>query len=120
VAPFDARARGADRVRFTLTNPPASGLLPQIVQLTSATCKTPPECLMAFSRVEEVFAPGMVIVPLTDYTQADGEHPGATFDLGLIVGLQFYVPTLPSLQVAYDFCLDDLAFLDAAGREVRP
>jgi hypothetical protein len=118
VGPFDARGRGADRVRFTLTNPPASGLVPQIIQLTSASCRTVPDCLTGFSRVEEVFDPGTVTVPLADYTQAD--TPGATLDTGLIFGLQFYVPTLPSLQLPYDFCLDDLAFLDAAGREVRP
>jgi hypothetical protein len=120
VAPFDARALGADRVRFTLSNPPASGLLPQIVQLTSADCKTPPDCLTAFSSAEEIFDPGTFTVPLADYIHPDADRPGTTLDQGLIAALQFYVPTLPSLPVAYDFCLDDLAFVDAAGREVRP
>jgi hypothetical protein len=120
VAPFDARALGADRVRFTLTDPPASGMVPEIVQLTSASCKTVPDCFMSFSRSEAVFDPGTITVPLADYTQADLDHPGTTLDPGLISGLQFYVPTLPGLQLSYDFCLDDIAFIDAAGREVRP
>ena len=120
VAPFDAPALGIKKVRFTVERPPLQGILPQIVQITSADCTQIPDCLTGFSRTAAVTDPGTVTVQLTDFTQPDDSHSNTSLDQTLITGLQFYVPTLPGMAVPYDFCLKDLAFLDAGGKEIKP
>jgi hypothetical protein len=120
VAPFDAPALGVTQVRFTMEGPPLQGVIPQVVQITSADCTQIPDCLTSFSRGAAVIDPGTVTAQLTDFTQPDGSHSNTSLDQTLITGLQFYVPTLPGMAVPYDFCLQELAFLGADGKELRP
>lgn len=120
VAPFDAPALGAKQVRFTVEHPPLQGVLPQVVQITSADCRQIPACLTSFSLGAAVTDPGTVTARLTDYTQSDGTHSNTSLDQTLITSLQFYVPIMPGMAVPYDFCLQDLAFLGADGKEIRP
>jgi hypothetical protein len=119
-APFDAPALGITQVRFKVEGPPRQGVLPQVVQITSADCTQIPDCLTSFSRGAAVTDPGTVTAQLTDFTQPDGTHSNTSLDQTLMTSLQFYVPTLPGMAVPYDFCLQDLAFLGADGREIRP
>ena len=120
VAPFNAPALGIKELRLTLDNPPLAGVLPQATQMQSADCRTIPDCIRSFSLTTGIASPGLVTIPLADFTQADADHPRTTLDQTLITGLQFYVPPLPGMATPYDFCLRDVAFLDAAGREIRP
>lgn len=120
VAPFDASALGVKQVRFTLEGPPLQGVIPQIVQLTSADCTQVPDCLTSFSLATAVVNPGTVTLQLTDFTQPDGTHSNTSVDPTLITSLQFYVQTLPGMAVPYDFCIQDLAFLGADGNELKP
>ncbi len=121
IAPFDAPAFGVSQVRFTVEDPPLQGVLPQVVQITSAACtQISSTCLTSFSLDAAVTDPGTVTAQLTDFTDADGTHSNTSLDQTLITSLQFYVPTLPGMATPYDFCLQDLAFLDADGKELRP
>jgi hypothetical protein len=120
VAPFDAPALGIKQVRFTVESPPLQGILPQAVQITSATCTQIPDCLTTFALGAAVTDPRTVTAQLTDFTQPDGTHSNTSLDQTLITSLQFYVPSLPGMAVPYDFCVQDLAFLGADGKEIRP
>jgi hypothetical protein len=121
IAPFDASALGVSQVRFTVEDPPLQGVLPQVVQITNAACtQISSSCLASFSLDAAVTDPGTVTARLTDFTQPDATHANTSLDQTLITSLQFYVPTLPGMAVPYDFCLRDLAFLGAAGQELRP
>lgn len=119
-APFDAAALGVKQVRFTLDSPPPQGVLPQVVQITSAGCTQIPGCLTSFSLGAAVTDAGSVTLKLADFTQPDGTHSNTSLDQSLITSLQFYVSTLPGMAVPYDFCLRDFAFLGADGREIKP
>ena len=119
VAPFDAPALGVTQVRFTLEGHPLQGVIPQVVQITSASCTQIPDCLTSFSLAAAVTDPGTVTAKLTDFTQPDGTHSNTSLDQTLITSLQFYVPTSPGKAVPYDFCLQDLTFLGADGKELR-
>jgi hypothetical protein len=120
VVPFDAAARGIAQVRFAVDDPPIGGLLPQIAQLQSADCNKIPDCVATFSVPTYVTMPETITEPFPAFRQADGTHSNSALDQTLITGLQFYVPSLPGLAYDYDFCVRDLAFIDAAGQEVRP
>ena len=64
--------------------------------------------------------PGSVTVALADFLIPDGNHPNATLDPTLLTGLHFYVRPAPGMPLDYGFCLRDLAFLDAGGKEISP
>jgi hypothetical protein len=119
--PLDVSAHGISQIRFGVDDPPIAGLLPQLAQLQSADCTIAgPDCITTFSVPTYVIAPGTVTEPLTAFSQGDGTHSNPALDQTLITGLQFYVPTLPGMAYDYDFCVRNLAFLDAAGQEVTP
>ena len=120
IAPFDASALGVAQIRFSVEDPPLSGVLSQIAQLQNADCKQLPDCLMTFARGSTITNPGTITVPLTDFSRPDAGHPNTTLDRTLITNLQFYVASLPGMAFNYDFCIRNLAFLDAAGRELKP
>jgi len=120
VTPFDATALGVKQVRFTLEGPPLQGVIPQVVQLTSAACTQIPDCLTSFAVGAAVTDPGTVTIPLADFTQPDGSHSNTSLDQTLMTSLQFYVPTLSGMKVPYDFCVKDLALLGADGKERSP
>jgi hypothetical protein len=119
LTPFDASALGIAQIRFNLQDPPPTGVLPEIDQLESAHC-TEVHCIAVLDRAAAVTTPGTVTVPLTDFTQPDGAHPDTALDPTLLVGLNFYVPSLPGKAVDYGFCIHDLEFLDADGRPLTP
>ncbi len=120
VAPFDAAAVGLKQVRFTLEGPPPQGVLPQALQITSADCTQLPDCLATFSLAAPVLDSGTVTAQLTDFTQAGGSQSNTSLDQTLMMGIQFYVPPLPGMTTPYDFCVRDLALLDADGKVLRP
>lgn len=118
VAPFDVTARGVTQVRFTLSNPPPTGILPQLVELTSADCTTASDCLDQFSGPPAVTTAGSTTLTLADFVTPDAQHASLVSDPTIAVALQFWVGPLPGMAFDYDFCLQDLQFLDAAGNEV--
>lgn len=118
VAPFDLQARGVTQVRFSLSNPPPTGVLPQLNELTSADCKTAPDCLVQFSGPPALTTAGSVTVALGDFVTADAQHPNKTSDPTISTGLQFYVSPAPGKAFDYNFCIQGLQFLDAAGNVV--
>jgi len=120
VAPFNASALGVKQVRFNLESPPLQGVLPGITQLTSADCTQVPSCVTSFALGAPVTNPGSFTAKLSDFTQSDGTNANSSLDQTLITSLQLYVPVLPGMAVPYDFCIDDLAFLGADGKELKP
>jgi hypothetical protein len=117
-APFDLNARGVAQVRFNLSNPPPTGILPQLVELTSADCTTAPACLDSFGGPPAFTTAGSHTVALGDLVTADAQQSNKVSDPTLSVALQFYVSPQPGKAFDYNFCIQDLQFLDAAGNEV--
>ncbi len=115
LAPFDLNARGVTQVRFNLSNPPPTGLVPQLVELSSADCTTTPGCLAQFGGPPALTTAGSVTVALSDLVTGNANQVS---DPTLTVALQFVVSPLSSMAFDYDFCIQGLQFLDAAGHEV--
>jgi hypothetical protein len=120
ITPLDVSSRGITQVRFTVEDPPLTGILPQMADLENAACTTVPDCLATFDAAPSVIDPGPVTMAITDFARPDDGHPNATFDPTLIAWIQFYVGPVPGMALPYDFCIRDLAFLNASGREVTP
>jgi len=120
IIPLDVSARGITHVRFTIEDPPLTGVLPQMSELETADCRTAPDCLATFDATASVIDPGPVTMALTEFARPDAGHPNTTLDPTLIDSLQFYVSPLPGMALSYDFCVRDFAFLDDSGREVTP
>ncbi len=118
LAPFDVTARGVTQVRFNLSNPPPTGVLPQLVELTSADCTNAQDCLAQFSGPPAATTAGPVTLALSDFATPDAQHPNLVSDPTITVALQFWVSPLPGMAFDYDFCIQGLQFLDAAGNEV--
>jgi hypothetical protein len=118
VTPFDVKARGITQVRFNLSNPPPTGVLPQLVELTSADCTTAPDCQAQFGGPPALTSAGSITVALGDLVTPDAQHANQVSDPTISTGLQFVVSPLPSKAFDYDFCIQGLQFLDAAGNEV--
>jgi hypothetical protein len=120
ITPLDVSARGITQVRFTVEDPPLTGILPQMAELENAACTTVPDCLVTFDAPPSVIDPGPVTMALTDFARPDDGHPNTTLDPTLISWIQLYVAPLPGMALPYDFCIREFAFLDASGREVTP
>lgn len=120
ITPFDASALGIAQVRFSVEDPPASGVVPQMTQIESADCRTIPDCVMSFDWTSSITSPGTITVPLDDFNRYNADYPDAVLDHTLISGLHFYVPSVQGTALDYDFCVDRLALLDAAGQELTP
>jgi hypothetical protein len=120
IVPFDAAARGITQIRFTVDSPPSTGVLPQITELESAGCTIAPDCYSTFDRSAAVVEPGPVTMALADDLIPDANHPNTTLDPTLLSGLHFSVEPAPGMPLEYRFCIRDLAFLDASGREILP
>jgi hypothetical protein len=120
LVPLDAAALGLAQVRFTVEDPPLVGVLPQMSQFTSADCTQAPACLESFTAIAPIIDAGPVTMALSDFPYADADHPNTTLDPKLLAGLQFYVGPLPGMSLKYGFCIRDLVFLDAGGREITP
>jgi hypothetical protein len=118
ITPFDAVALGVAQVRFSVEDPPASGVIAEMTQVQSTDCKTIPDCVMSFDWPNPITSAGTFTVSLDDFDRPD--QAGAVLDHTLISGLHFYVPTVQGTALDYDFCVDGVAFLDAAGRELAP
>jgi len=120
ISPFDAASRGITQIRFTVDSPPSTGVLPQVTELESASCTTAPDCYSTFDRSAAVIEPGPVTAALADFLIPDANHPNATLDPTLVTGLHFTVAPAPATALTYRFCIRDLAFLDAGGKEISP
>jgi hypothetical protein len=106
------------QVRFNVSNPPPTGILPQLVELTSADCTTAPDCQAEFGGPPALTTAGSTTVALGDLVTADAQHANKVSDPTISTGLQFVVSPLPGKAFDYNFCIQDLQFLDAAGNEV--
>jgi hypothetical protein len=127
-APFNAEARGIAQVQFTVDSPPLAGLSVAMMAIQRADCLTLPDCLTASpfvladpSGTETVIDyPGTVTASLDSFQQPSWGDPSLTFDKTLIVGIQFGPLMLPGVVFDYDFCIQDLTFLDSGGQKVAP
>jgi hypothetical protein len=118
IAPFDVKAKGITQVRFNLSNPPPTGVQLQLVELTSADCTSAPDCQAEFSGPPALTAAGSMTVALADLIMADAQHPSQVSDPTITTGLQFVVSPQSSGAFDYNFCIQGLQFLDAAGNEI--
>jgi hypothetical protein len=120
VPSFNASALGVAQFRFSVEDPPLSGVLPQITQIQSVDCTQLPDCVTTFDRSSNITSPGNITVPLTEFNRPDPGHPDATLDRALITGLHLYVPSSPGTTLDYAFCIEGLVFLDSSGQAITP
>jgi len=118
LAPFDLKAKGVTKVRFNLSNPPSTGVLPQLVELSSADCTTTPGCLSVFDGPPPVTTAGSVTLALGDFVTAEAQDTNKVSDPTISTAFQLLVAPSSGTVVDYDFCIQNLQFLDAAGKEV--
>jgi len=127
-APFAAGARGIAQVQFTVDPAPIAGLTVAFSAVQRADCLTIPDCftaaaffLMDSGTTETLIdASGMVTASLDSFRQPNWGDPALSFDTNLISGLQLLPQMLPGVVLDYDFCVQDVKFLDAGGGEVSP
>ena len=127
-APFTAGARGIAKVQFTVDPAPIAGLTVSFSAVQRADCLTIPDCFTAASfflmdsgTTETVITDsGIVTASLDSFRQPNWGDPTLAFDTNLISGLQLLPQMLPGVVLDYDFCVQDVKFLDAAGSEVSP
>jgi hypothetical protein len=127
-APFSAAARGIAQVQFTVDPVPVAGVTVAFGAVQRADCLTLPDCFTAaqfflsdsggFTTV--IDAPGTVTAPLDSFRQPSWGDPALSFDQDLIANLQFGTQQLPGVVIDYDFCVQDVTFLDGDGRVVSP
>jgi len=124
--PLDAAALGIAQIEFTITNPPVTGVRPAIDQLTSLGCNLIPDCLTSFLPMDAsgnpttATATGTSRTPFSAFKQPSWGDPEQTFDASLLANVAFTALPLAGAPIDYDFCVRDLAFLDANGDEVSP
>lgn len=118
LAPFDLKAKGVTQVRFNLSNPPPTGVLPQLVELSSADCTTAPGCLSEFTGPPALTTAGSVTLALGDFVTAEAQDTNTVSNPTISTAFQLLVSPSPGTAVDYDFCIQGLQFLDAAGNEV--
>ena len=125
-APFTAAARDIAQVQFTVDPAPIAGLTVGFSAVQRADCLTIPDCFTAASfflmdsgTTETVITDsGIVTAYLDSFRQPNWGDPALSFDTNLITSLQFLPQMLPGVVLDYDFCVQDVKFLDAAGTEV--
>jgi hypothetical protein len=122
---FDAQSQGITTAAFTLDSPPSGGVSVEAAVVTRSECgvdatdfcftygfslmTTPP------SHVPVMFTePGPQVAPFTRFEQTRAGE-SQTFDTSALEHISFGVGA-----GAYDFCIHDFKFLDAAGNQVKP
>jgi hypothetical protein len=127
-APFTASSLGIAQVQVTIDPPPPAGVKVGLAAFQRADCLTKPDCLTAADffltdddGAEKVIdSAGTVTAALTSFVQPNWGDPNLSFDPDLIASLHFVPGILPGVVLPYDFCVRDVKFLDADGREVLP
>jgi hypothetical protein len=127
-APFDAAARDIAQVQFTVDRAPPAGLTVAFGAVQGADCLVLPDCFTEaqFFLIENGGAstiiddPGTVTASLATFAQPSWGDPALPFDRTLIANVQFGMLPLPGVVLDYDFCVQDVKFLDATGAEVSP
>ena len=107
---------------------PAAGISVALPASKEASCAAIPDCLTAaaFVLMEDgttqtiIENPGPVTASLDAFHQPSWGDASLALDKNLIVGIQFEPMTLPGVTYDYDFCVQDLTFLDSGGQRVAP
>jgi hypothetical protein len=127
-APFPAASRHIAQLQFTLDPVPPAGLGVQFAQVQMANCLDIPACVTTqpFVLMEDGSTPtviqtaGTVTASLDSFHQPPWGDPALPFDKDLIAGVQFQPQVVPNVVLDYDFCVQDVTFLDSAGAAVSP
>ena len=112
---FDATALGITQVALTVDSPPAQGVALLANAITHTTCPSAPlDCEYPPNyKFTEITAGGPMTAPFADFKSLD--DPSQLLDPSLLNAIFFQVDS-----GAFDFCIHDFKFLDAAGNTVRP
>lgn len=116
---LDAKALGIEQVRFTIDRPPTTGLTMFATTAYREVCPAPGACLNGFdlrtgassANIKVMDRSETVTAPFTNFANVD---PKLAFDTSK---LGHFIFTLGAGD--YDFCVSDLAFLDASGNVVE-
>jgi len=122
---FDAAALGITQVGFTIESPPSAGIIVDAAINSSLSCPedfldcmtwgfnlmTAPDSAMTLS----ITTPSRIVAPLTQFKQTRLAPAATVFDTHAIEHFSFGVGS-----GAYDFCVSELQFMDAAGQVVNP
>jgi hypothetical protein len=107
--PFDATALGIEKVRFSITTPPASGLRVQI----SLTADNTLGFVYGGGTADITAAVTDEVAPFTAFTQPAWGDETFMWDPTDIDAIQFQVVSVVGTATPYNFCVSNLAFLDA-------
>jgi hypothetical protein len=116
VASLDATAKGIVSVAVTIDTPPPRGVWFNTHNVVNTRC--PDASLDCFYppnfNYMKITSPGRVVAPLAQFISED--DPNQSVDASVLAEVFFQVEG----GGPYDFCVHDLAFLDAAGNPVTP
>jgi hypothetical protein len=122
LAPFDAAGLGITQVQFTIESPPITGVMASITQVAQLECPdAPADCLTAAAfDLQLVTKAGTITAQLSAAKQPNWGDPSLVLNPAMLHGLQFSATSAQGASLDYDFCIRDLKFLDAEGKEVGP
>ena len=120
---LDLDAHGITQLAFTLDPAPSEGLLVEATSIISLSCAYPGACatpVPGFALMDgpgsstplSITSSGRVIAPFADFEQSNAAS--GTFDTSALDHIAFRTGG------RYDFCISDVAFLDASGEPVQP
>lgn len=113
--PFDLRALDIAAIELTITEPPAGGVSLELRSLVQDDCPPNSYCLgPTFSwQGPNVLESSTVRAEVADFEPAD---PGPV----LVLSVYVWGHSTSRLPTNYDFCLQDVKFLDSQGAVVSP
>lgn len=106
---FNADVKGITQVKFSIDTPPPAGLIVGADTIHSDLCQMLDCITFGFTLPTPITASGTTTAALADFTIT----PPQIFDTRSLDGIDFEVPA-----GAFDFCVHDFQFLDAAGNAV--
>jgi hypothetical protein len=108
---------GIAKISFTIDSPPPAGVIVRGAQsngrMDDVCAVSPLACIDVGAELPPITKPGPVLADLTDFKQQDPESPLQDYNAAVFIGLEFAV-----YEGDYSFCLRDMKFLDADGKEV--
>jgi hypothetical protein len=117
IDPFDLQALDIHAIEFTITDPPRGGVSFELNSVVKPECSLDFDCVgptfLLGGPNASVFEDATVRAEVSDFEPAD---PGPT----LVWAFHVVGHSTSSSDTNYDFCLEDVKFLDSRGESVTP
>lgn len=117
IDPFDLQALDITALEYTITHPPLGGVSLQLSSLVKPECSVDFDCLGPVYSLSgssaRVFETKTVRTEMTEFEPADPEPT-------LVWAFNFWANSSSRLDANYDFCVEDVKFIDSFGELVTP